>query len=68
MFTVEYGEYAKWCSSVKRLTALSHGSHCSPVIKVGSKTGDERTDKDTDSDEECQLTFFKNKKVKSNLF
>ena len=52
----------------KRLTALSHGSHCSPVIKVGSKTADERTDKDTDSDEECQQTFFKNKKVKSNLF
>lgn len=40
----------------------------SPVIKVGSKTADERTDKDTDSDEECQQTFFKNKKVKSNLF
>ncbi|XP_022791441.1 E3 ubiquitin-protein ligase RAD18-like isoform X2 [Stylophora pistillata] len=43
----------------------------SPVIKVGSRATDGRTYEDTvssDSEEEFQQTFVKNKKVKSNLF
>ena len=64
-------QLCKSCKSLLISLHLTHCSYCSPVIKVGSRATDESADKETvlsESDDECQQTFVKNKRVKSNLF